>query len=124
MARNKGGRPPYEPSDKDRQLVKHMAAYGAPEDEIAKVVGVAEKTLRKHFRDELDTAHTQANVRVAERLYQQCMDGNTTAMIFWLKTRAGWREKQEIDHRSGDGSMTPKSLTDFYGGTDGGQADS
>ena len=41
---------------------------------------------------------------------------DTTAAIFWLKNRqpALWRDKQEIDHRSGDGSMTPKGLDGFY----------
>ena len=34
-------------------------------------------------------------------------------------------QKQEIDHRSGDGSMSPpKTLEDFYGGSDGGKTDS
>lgn len=35
---------------------------------------------------------------------------DTTAAIFWLKNRqpALWRDKQEVDHRSGDGSMSPK----------------
>lgn len=36
---------------------------------------------------------------------------DTTAQIFWLKNRQPklWRDKQEVDHQSSDGSMTPKS---------------
>ena len=36
---------------------------------------------------------------------------DTTAQIFWLKNRQPklWRDKQEIDNKSTDGSMTPKS---------------
>lgn len=43
---------------------------------------------------------------------------DTTAQIFWLKNRQPrlWRDKQEIDHQSSDGSMTPtrsaKEMTD------------
>lgn len=42
-----------------------------------------------------------------------------TAAIFWLKNRQPkqWRDKQDIDHSSSDGSMTPKepvTLSDFY----------
>lgn len=35
---------------------------------------------------------------------------DTTAMIFWLKNRQPkqWRDKQEVDHSSSDGSMSPK----------------
>lgn len=34
---------------------------------------------------------------------------DTTAAIFWLKNRQPkhWRDKQEVDHSSSDGSMTP-----------------
>lgn len=35
---------------------------------------------------------------------------DTTAAIFWLKNRqpAKWRDKQEVDHTSSDGSMSPQ----------------
>ena len=36
-----------------------------PETDIAPVVGIAAKTLRKRFRDELDTGHIKADVKVA-----------------------------------------------------------
>lgn len=41
---------------------------------------------------------------------------DTTAAIFWLKNRQGkkWRDKQDINHLSEDGSMTPRGLDDFY----------
>lgn len=39
-----------------------------------------------------------------------------TAAIFWLKNRQPklWRDKQDINHQSEDGSMTPKGFNDFY----------
>ena len=43
-----------------------MAAYGIRHEEIAKVVGCDDKTLRKYFRDELRKATIEANMRVAE----------------------------------------------------------
>ncbi|MBT0318577.1 helix-turn-helix domain-containing protein [Morganella morganii] len=41
---------------------------------------------------------------------------DTTAAIFWLKNRQKnkWRDKQEIDLSSPDGSMSPRGLNDFY----------
>ena len=72
-----------------------MAAYGVPENDIARVLAVDAKTLRKHYRDELDTGHIKANSRVAESLYRKATtEGpqSVTAAIFWLKTRAGWKE--------------------------------
>jgi hypothetical protein len=80
-----------------------MAGYGVPEADIAGVIGIDPKTLRKHYRAELDHGHTKANARVAESLYRKATsDGpqSVTAAIFWLKTRAGWRETPQ-DHRVG-----------------------
>jgi hypothetical protein len=61
-------------------------------------------TLRKWFRDELDTATIEANARVAQTLYQQATTpGNIAATIFWLKARAGWREKHSVEVTGKDG---------------------
>lgn len=88
-------RPEYTPNDKDRSVVQTMAAYGISQGEIAAVIGCDDKTLRKHFREELDTAATQANARVASALFKKATgDGasSVAAAIFWLKARAGWSE--------------------------------
>jgi len=72
-----------------------MAGYGVPELSIARVVGIDAKTLRKHYRDELDTGQIKATAKVAESLFRKATsDGSqsVTAAIFWLKTRGGWRE--------------------------------
>jgi hypothetical protein len=43
---------------------------------------------------------SEANAQVAQSLYQQAISGkNTAATIFWLKTRAGWRESPAIEPR-------------------------
>ncbi len=88
-------RSPYEPTELVRRQVEAMAGYGVREDDIARVVGVCPKTLRKHFRQELDVGHVKANMKVAENLYRKATGAgreSVTAAIFWLKTRAGWVE--------------------------------
>lgn len=92
------GRKPFTPTDEQRRLVKAMAGYGVPHDDIALVVKCSPPTLRKWFRQELDVATIEANARVAQTLYQQATTpGNIAATIFWLKARAGWREKQQLE---------------------------
>jgi hypothetical protein len=74
---------------------KGTAGYGVPEIDIAGVIGIDPKTLRKHYRSELDHGHVKANAKVAENLYRKATgEGRESviAAIFWLKTRAGWRE--------------------------------
>lgn len=96
----KPGRPPYDPTDKDRAQVKAMAAMGIPDYEIAKVLQVSGPTMRKYFSHELEVGHIEANAKVAQSLFKQATDAtkpNVTAAIFWLKCRAGWREEPAAD---------------------------
>jgi hypothetical protein len=89
------GRRAHRPDPAGRRQVEALAGYGVPETDIAGVIGIDPKTLRRHYRDELKHGHVKANARVAESLYRKATsDGaqSVTAAIFWLKTRAGWRE--------------------------------
>lgn len=90
------GRPEHDPSARDRAQVKMLAAMGIPQADIARVVGVSQRTLTKHYKAELETGGIEANAKVAQSLFKQATDPqkpNVAAGIFWLKTRAGWREK-------------------------------
>ena len=48
-------RPVWTPTDAQRRQAETMAAYGIPEANIARVLGVSKPTLRKHCGTELDT---------------------------------------------------------------------
>lgn len=100
--KNKGGRPPYQPTDKERAQVKLLAGMGVGTHDIAKVIGMSHPTLHKHFWQELELGHIEANANVAKSLYKQATSEtkpNVTAAIFWLKCRAGWREDAEVSKR-------------------------
>ena len=89
----------YEPNDKDREIVKAMASYGVPQEDIGRVIGISHVTLRKYYQAELDTAVIRANAKVAETCYQMAVSGHfPAATFFWLKTRAGWRETDRLEH--------------------------
>lgn len=91
------GRPAFAPTEDQRRQVKAMAAYGVPQGDIATVLDIDVKTLRKHFWTELQTGAIEANAKVAQSLFQRATtekgSAGVTAAIFWLKTRAGWREQ-------------------------------
>ena len=75
-----------------RDKVRHLAGIGVPQDDIARIIGCAPKTLRKRLRDDLDRGTAEANAIVSGSLFAAAKGGNVTAQIFWLKTRAQWRE--------------------------------
>jgi len=105
------GRRAHKPDPASRRQVEAMAAYGIPEIDIARVVGVDPKTLRKHYRDELDMGETKANAQVAGFLFNSARSGNVTAQIFWLKTRARWRETPvELKH---SGSIVHRDVSEL-----------
>lgn len=112
MSKNKGGRPRIERNEKTAEQVQKLVGYGLTMDAVASVIGMGRTTMKRLYRPEIDTGESLVNASVAEKLYQRCMSGDTTSLIFWAKTRMGWRETQRVDHTSTDGSMaTPQTLT-------------
>ena len=95
----------FEPSDEHRRTVRALAGFGIRQDDIAIHLGIDPKTLRRHFREELDRGVIEANAKVAQSLFHLAtVDKNVSAAIFWLKARAGWREKVSVEHTGADGT--------------------
>lgn len=103
---NKGGRPSHKPTDATRKQVETLAGFGITEDDIAMSLEISKPTLIKHYRRELDMGHIKANSAVAQSLYKKATGEGAsavTAAIFWLKTRAGWKETVVNEHSGPDG---------------------
>ena len=94
---NRGRGRAHQPTDASRKQVEALASFGVPRSEIAKVAGICLNTLIRHYGETLDIAATKANSLVAQSLFNRAVKGDgaaaTSAAIFWLKVRAGWREK-------------------------------
>jgi len=89
--------PAFDPTEEQHRTVRAMSGFGIPQADIATLLEIDDKTLRKHFRRELDRGSIEATTKVAQTLFQMATSGqNTAAAIFWMKARAGWREKQEL----------------------------
>lgn len=107
------GRPPYQPTQKDRNSVSTMAIAGLDQDKIASVLGIAPKTLRLHFRSELDNALAQTLQGVAAGLVSRALNGDNTAAIFFLKCRGGtvWKERHQVEMTGADGTPIVLEMT-------------
>ena len=92
----------FVPTQEHRRLVKLAAACGIPQARIAAMVGLrAEKTLRKHFRSELDRGSAEAILQVWQSLFKLATVGrNASAAMFILKCRGGWTERPVSEHRN------------------------
>lgn len=100
----------YVPTDEQRRTVRAMSGLGIPQDNIATFLEIDKKTLRKHFREELDRGSIEATTKVAQSLFRMATEGGSVAAaIFWMKARAGWREKHD-GSSTASGDPTDKSI--------------
>ena len=88
----KMGRPAHTPTQADRDTAKRLSALGVPHEDIATRLKISADTLVKYYQEELDEGRIDANAAIAGTLFSQAKKGNTAAAIFWLKTRARWKE--------------------------------
>ena len=102
----------HKPDKTTRDTVVLHATVGTTQEDIARVLGIDSKTLRKHYREELDLSLIKANATVGGVLFNKAKAGNTASMIWWSKTRMGWSEKQQLEHTSPDGTMSPPGAFD------------
>lgn len=97
---------PYLISAGDRELVRKLGAHGIPHTTIAKIVGVSPPLIYKYFSDEIEAAAGEANYQVAANLFARATSDTreaVTAAIFWLKSRAGWKDSPATVELTGPG---------------------
>ena len=84
----------FQPNEEQRRMVKALAGYGVKHKQIAALLDLnSTTTLRKHFPEELRQGPLEAKAQMLGRLFKLAVSGRNPAMtMFWLKTRAGWRE--------------------------------
>jgi len=95
-------RPRFKITEEKRKTVLALAGYGLKHEQIAHLIGIrSAKTLRKYCRSELTGGTAEANAQVAQTLYKMATSGlHPGSTIFWLKTRARWRENAAEEQAS------------------------
>jgi len=92
-------RPQFIPTDEQRRTVRSLSAYGIKQDGIARVLHFrSSKTLRKHFREELDIGEIEAVAQVAQMHYQMAKSGKHPAStMHFLEKRQRWLQVQAVE---------------------------
>jgi hypothetical protein len=93
------------PTEATQEQVKRLSALGCPHEDIATRLKISADTLVKYYKDELDEGRIDANAAIAGTLFSQAKKGNTAAAIFWLKTRARWKETNALEVSGADGGV-------------------
>lgn len=108
------GRNPFKPTDEQKKSVRTMAGMGVPQDFICQLVynskgnPITGKTLRRHFRKELDQGIAAGKVRIFQTAHAVATDKNhpgCVAMNIWTqKTQCGMKEGQTLELTGKDGA--------------------
>lgn len=94
----------------DLKQVEALAANGLTQQQIADSLGISERTLRNRkgdfadFADAIKRGKAKGIAIVTNKLMEKIKMGNTTAMIFFLKSQAGWKETQITEHAGINGA--------------------
>ncbi len=123
--KRKVGKPRIVLTEDQIQQVEKLSAYLNVE-QMADYLGIGKQTFRDIMNREprisvlYKQGRSKAVAAVASSLISKARSGDTSSMIFYLKTQAGWKEKQEIDITSSDGALTPwKSIKAGTSGKNG-----
>ena len=89
----------------DLKQVEEFAKVCDTDEEIAYNLGISVTTFyqrkreNEDFVDAIKRGKAKAKSYVVGKLMKAVENGNSTAMIFWLKAKGGWKEtdKQEIE---------------------------
>ena len=97
----KVGRPKFVVTKEMCQKAEDYASQGLTSEQIALALGIGESTLYDkqneftEFGEAIKRGRGRGIQRVTNKLYEKALEGDNTAMIFYLKNRAGWQDKIE-----------------------------
>ena len=93
--------PPHVPTDRSIDMARTLAGLGMPQEGIGRKLGISVDTLYKYYKEYLEAGVDEANSMIAGTLFKKAKAGDTTCLIFWLKTRARWREARDEHDNTG-----------------------
>lgn len=114
---NSVGRPQYEPTPEDRAFVENAAAVGIPHTTIGEKFGIDPKTLRKHFRIELNDGMLKAHMQVGGGLFNMATKSKDERVRFdaskWYSAcQMGWSPKVINENTGKDGGPIETEVRD------------
>jgi hypothetical protein len=85
----------FKPTEAQRYMVKVLSSCGIRQEDIATKVGLrSPKTLRKHFREELDQGRIGADIKVGKTLFEMATSGKRpSATIYYINRQAARRAR-------------------------------
>ncbi len=99
------------------KTAKECAGQGMTIEQIAQMLGFGKTKVFKEmkanedFAEAIRSGQAKGIEQVTNALFNSALGGNAVAMVFYLKNRAGWRDKQEVDLNA---EVVLKTIDSFY----------
>ena len=81
----------------DPDKIQMLASFGCSITEIAKYFRIDESSVRKNYKDELETGRESLKVRLRQLQWDHAARGNTALLIWLGKQYLGQTDRKEID---------------------------
>lgn len=93
------------------EMIKEIEDVVPTVSGLSYTLGMSTEALRNYQDKDMFLATVKrAKQRIEMNLEQRLAGQAVTGVIFNLKNNFGWKDKQEVDNTSSDGSMTPKGV--------------
>ena len=73
-----------EDIDKNRDVVERLAAIGTTDDELGFVLGMSEKSVKNHYRFELDRGRANLRTALRKAQFEAAVNDKNPTMLIWL----------------------------------------
>lgn len=100
MAKHAGGRPEIKITPKELEQAKTLAGYGLTNEQIATIIGIGKSTIntKPELLEAIKLGKDLAAGNLHKTAYELAVKDKNPAMImFLLKCKHGFREKNELD---------------------------
>jgi hypothetical protein len=101
----------FNPTEHQRQAVAALVSFGTKNTIIAEVLGLAERTLVRHFANELKHGRELIHARIGGGITAAALAGDKTMQIFYAKAQMRWQERHSLGFEDKDGrAVDPANL--------------
>jgi hypothetical protein len=101
QSRSKAGRPRFQPTQQQRDLVRVLKSCGITHPAISEVLSVPLRTVERYFKKEISSGGDVVKARIGAGIVRAALDGNLTAAMFYMRTQGGWSTRHELTGKDG-----------------------
>ena len=83
----------------DIEILKNLASIGCPDYEIASVLNVSAKTLRRNYADIIDQSKEKGKASLRKKMFDKAIKKDNTHMQIWLsKNYLGMKDRTQTEN--------------------------